>query len=76
MKIEEILEILRDEEGLSEAECNYLKAQYQYDFAAESTSMDYGVAVERGEAWKALAESLTPERRGYLQGIVVMLRFF
>lgn len=74
--INEIIDGLVDEKRLTEVEADYIKAQYAYDFAAESTSMDYSVVLDAAMATRDLREAnLSVERLSFLDGILAVLRY-
>ena len=72
-----IFDGLQEEYALSSAEISFLRAAYEYDFACESTSMDYSVVQDLHEASENLKNSnLSLEREAFLNGIRATLRYF
>jgi len=75
--VDKILKVLKEEYVLSDVVVRYIKASYWYDYYAESTSMDYSIAEERGEAYKAFKETLPSDNEtAFVNGVIAVLRHF
>ena len=61
---------LKKNHGLNNIEFEYIQAELEYGFAASGSSMDYGLAQERGEAINLAKKHLSPERLEELDCIV------